>query len=89
MHPALLRSASSCDWPIRFGPAFSSAARSEGAGIPAGRGPGASCLDPSGELLLVANRDSNDLAVIGVRTGNLLTLVPVGSQPSDVAALLF
>src|SRR4029077_16385332 len=33
MHPALLRSASSCVWPIRFGPAFSSAARSEGAGI--------------------------------------------------------
>ncbi len=33
MHPALLRSASSGVWPIRFGPVFSSAARREGAGI--------------------------------------------------------
>ena len=46
-------------------------------------------LDPSEELLLVANRDSNDLAVISVRTSSLLTIVPVGSRPSDVAILLF
>src|SRR5258708_8721405 len=37
MHPALLRSASSCVWPIRFGPALSLAARTEGAGILAAR----------------------------------------------------
>src|ERR1700688_507364 len=33
MHPELLRSASSCDWASRFGPAFSSSARSKGAGM--------------------------------------------------------
>ena len=33
MHPALLRSASSCVWPIKFGPVLSSEARSEGVGI--------------------------------------------------------
>ena len=33
IQPALLRSASSCVWPIRFGAALSSAARSEGAGM--------------------------------------------------------
>ena len=57
--------------------------------IAVGHLPGACRLDPSGELLVVANRDSNDLAVIRVRTGSLLTMVPVGSKPSDLAVLLF
>jgi YVTN family beta-propeller protein len=57
--------------------------------IEVGRRPGASRLDPSGELLLVANRDSSDLAVVRVRTSSLLTMIPVGSQPSDVEVLLF
>jgi YVTN family beta-propeller protein len=71
---------------------MSIATRFEGARISVGRNPGASRLDPSGELLMVANRDSNDLAVIAVRTSTtpgLLTLVPVGQQPSGVAVLLF
>jgi YVTN family beta-propeller protein len=38
---------------------------------------------------LVANQESNDVAVIRVRTGSLLTMVPVGSRPSDIAIMLF
>ena len=72
--------------------------------ITVGRRPGVCRLDPSGDLLLVANEDSNDLAVIRLRgpaagpsaapgattgTSSLLTMVPVGAHPSDVAILLF
>jgi YVTN family beta-propeller protein len=46
-------------------------------------------VDPSGELLLVANQDSNDLAVIRLRTSSLLTMIPVGSQPREIVSLLF
>jgi len=46
-------------------------------------------MDPSGELLLVANQESNDLAVIRLRTSSLLTMVPVGAHPTDIVALLF
>ena len=60
-----------------------------GSAIPVGRQPAACGLDPSGELLLVANQESNDVAVIRVRTGSLLTMVPVGSRPSDIAIMLF
>ena len=60
-----------------------------GSAIPVGRQPAACRLDPSGELLLVANQESNDVAVIRVRTGSLLTMVPVGSRPSDIAIMLF
>jgi DNA-binding beta-propeller fold protein YncE len=72
--------------------------------IAVGRRPGMCRLDPSGGLLLVANEDSNDLAVIRVRgpqggpsaapgstagPSSLLTMVPVGAHPTDVAILLF
>ena len=57
--------------------------------IAVGHQPGTCRLDPSGELLVVANRDSNDLAIIRVRTSSLLTMVPVGTRPSDLAVLLF
>jgi YVTN family beta-propeller protein len=63
--------------------------RHVGAPIQVGHSPGACQLDPSGELLLVVNHDSNDLAVIRVRTSSLLTMVPVGAHPSDVAVLRF
>ena len=63
---------------------------------------GASCLfpsanpfavrfDPAENLLLVVNHDSGDLAVIRARLDNqsLLTLIPVGDQPRDLAVKLF
>jgi len=54
-----------------------------------GRRPGPSALDPSGDLLLVANEDSADLAVIRVRTQSLITMIPVGTQPRSLAIKLF
>jgi len=54
-----------------------------------GRRPGACALDPSGELLLVANEDSADLAVIRVRTQSLITMIPVGVRPRSIAIKLF
>ena len=57
--------------------------------IMTGRHPGPCTLDPSGDLLLVANEDSNDLAVIRVRTQSLITMIPVGSRPHSLAIKLF
>jgi YVTN family beta-propeller protein len=57
--------------------------------ISTGRRPGPSALDPSGDLLLVVNEDSNDVAVIRVRTQSLITMIPVGSRPSSLAIKLF
>jgi YVTN family beta-propeller protein len=57
--------------------------------IPIGRHPGPCALDPSGDLLLVANEDSGDLAIIRVRTQSLITMVPVGRRPTSLAVKLF
>lgn len=57
--------------------------------IPAGRSPGASQLTPNEELLLVVNEESDDVAVIRVRTQSLLTLIPVGPAPRELAIKLF
>lgn len=57
--------------------------------IPAGRRPGASQLTPNEELLLVVNEESDDVAVIRVRTQSLLTLIPVGPAPRELAIKLF
>jgi YVTN family beta-propeller protein len=57
--------------------------------IPIGRHPGPCVLDPSGDLLLVPNEESGDLAVIRVRTQSLITMVPVGRRPTSVAVKLF
>ena len=54
-----------------------------------GRHPGPCALDPSGDLLLVANEDSADLAVVRVRTQSLITMIPVGVRPSSLAIQLF
>jgi hypothetical protein len=37
------------------------------------------------------NRGSGDLAIIGLRAGSesLLTMIPVGTQPRDLAVKLF
>lgn len=57
--------------------------------IPAGQRPGVCRVTPGGDLLLVANEDSDALAVIRIRTQSLLTMVPVGSRPTDLAVKVF
>ncbi len=50
--------------------------------------PGAA-LTPEGNLLLVVNEGSNDLAIVRTRTNSMLTLVAVGQRPRDVAVKMF
>lgn len=57
--------------------------------IRVGRRPGVSRLTPDEELLLVVNQQSDDVAVIRTRTQTLLTLIPVGPAPRDLAVKLF
>jgi hypothetical protein len=47
--------------------------------------------DVKPNLLLVVNQGSGDLAVIGLRAGSqsLLTMIPVGPRPQDLAVKLF
>jgi YVTN family beta-propeller protein len=40
-------------------------------------------------MLLVVDTASNDLAVIRVKTSSLITLIPVGSHPRDLAIKMF
>jgi YVTN family beta-propeller protein len=40
-------------------------------------------------MLLVVDASSNDLAVIRAKTGGLITLIPIGSHPRDLAVKLF
>jgi YVTN family beta-propeller protein len=65
--------------------------RTTGIPVSVGQSPGALALDPSSphNLLLVADENSNDLAVIRVRTGSLITMVHVGSSPREIAVLLY
>jgi len=58
-------------------------------GIPAGDAPWALRLDPEENLLLVVGHGSGDLAVIRVRTNSLVTMVPVGDRPQDLAVKLY
>jgi YVTN family beta-propeller protein len=37
----------------------------------------------------VVNEGSNDLAVVRVRTRNLITMIPVGNGPRDLTVKLF
>ena len=57
--------------------------------VPAGDSPAALRFDPAENLLLVVSEGSGDLAVIRVRTNFLLTLIPVGDHPQDLAVKLF
>jgi DNA-binding beta-propeller fold protein YncE len=61
--------------------------------IPVGQSPGALAFSPGPKpsLLLVANQGSGDLSVIRILTDgqSLLTMIPVGDQPRDVAVKLF
>jgi YVTN family beta-propeller protein len=57
--------------------------------IPAGDAPGGLRFDPEENLLLVVSVGSGDLAVIRVRTNFLLTMIPVGDHPQELAVKLF
>ena len=57
--------------------------------VPAGDAPAALRFDPAENLLLVVSQGSGDLAVIRVRTNFLLTLIPVGDHPQELAVKLF
>jgi len=41
------------------------------------------------DILLVVDAASNDLAVIRPKTANLITLIPVGTRPRDLAIKVF
>ena len=59
--------------------------------ISVGQAPDAVRFDPNESLLLVVNHDSGDLAVIRARSDNqsLLTMIPVGEHPQDIAVKMF
>ena len=62
--------------------------------IPAGQNPGALRFDPGDKarLLLVVSQASGDLSIIRItsdRAGGLLTMIPVGEQPRELAVKLF
>ena len=59
--------------------------------ISVGQSPAAVRFDPAENLLLVVNHDSGDLAVIRARIDDqsLLTMIPVGDRPQELAVKLF
>jgi len=57
--------------------------------ITAGQSPGVMRFDPEENLLIAVNEASGDVAVIRVRTNSLLTMIPVGAAPHDLAVKLF
>ena len=59
--------------------------------ISAGQTPDAIRFDPEENLLLVVNKGSSDLSVIRARLGDqsLLTMIPVGDRPQELAVKLF
>jgi YVTN family beta-propeller protein len=57
--------------------------------VPAGDSPMALRFDPNETLLLVVSQGSGDLAVIRVRTNFLVTMIPVGEHPQELAVKLF
>ena len=57
--------------------------------ITAGQAPGAMRFDPDERLLIAVNQASGDVAVIRVLTNSLLTMIPVGDGPQDLAIKMF
>jgi YVTN family beta-propeller protein len=49
----------------------------------------ARCIRSNENLLVVVNQGSGDVAVIRVRTNSLLTMIPVGDGPQNLAVKLF
>jgi len=46
-------------------------------------------FDPDERLLIAVNQASGDVAVIRVVTNSLLTMIPVGDRPQDLAIKMF
>jgi YVTN family beta-propeller protein len=46
-------------------------------------------LTPGDDMLLVVDSQSNDLAVVRTATSGLITLIPVGQRPRDIAIKMF
>ena len=63
--------------------------RQAGHPIPVGQDPRTCLLTPGGDLLLVVDTASNDLAVVRAKTSALITLIPVGVRPRDIAVKVF
>jgi YVTN family beta-propeller protein len=63
--------------------------RQAGRPIPVGQNPRTCLLTPGGDILLVVDTTSNDLAVIRAKTSSLITLIPVGARPRDIAIKVF
>jgi DNA-binding beta-propeller fold protein YncE len=63
----------------------------QGFPIPAGDSPTVLRFDPGSPetLLLAVSQGSGDLAVVRVRTNFLVTMIPVGDHPQDLAVKLF
>jgi YVTN family beta-propeller protein len=59
--------------------------------VSVGQFPSGLAMDPDvpHNLLLVADENSNDLAIVRLRTGKLITMVHVGNSPRDIAVLLY
>lgn len=62
--------------------------------IPVGASPCAMRFSPAEAgatppMLLVVNKDSDDLAVLRTRTDSLITMIPVGSRPQFLAVKIF
>jgi len=56
---------------------------------PVGEGPVAVALTPGGEMWIIVDRDSNDVAVLRGVDGKMITMVPTGRTPVGIAILLF
>jgi YVTN family beta-propeller protein len=65
--------------------------RTTGIPVSVGQSPDGLAMDPAAphNLLLVADENSNDLAIIRITTGSLITMVHVGNSPRDIAVLLY
>jgi YVTN family beta-propeller protein len=63
--------------------------RVAGASVPVGEGPIAAAFSPGGEMILVVNRDSNDVAVLRGNDNSLITRIPTGRDPEGIFVLLF
>src|SRR5262249_46654042 len=57
--------------------------------IPAGDDPTALAFYPKETPLLVVSQSSEDLTVVRVRTNSLVTMVPVGARPQELAMKLY
>jgi DNA-binding beta-propeller fold protein YncE len=62
--------------------------------VSVGQQPGNSIASPNGDMMLVADQASNDVAIIrilpdGPPFSRLITLIPVGQRPRDIAVKMF